>query len=154
MLVDLLHLWFKGQSALEPRRPGHYFSHFEKRSPQPDIRGHLKINLNFRSILFDFQSFTEKLVFECLFIHPMILFLSCLVKISMDRVSVVCRLAMKWYLMRKCASWLWPFKSCYIYGQILLHLFLVSIKFLRDTRAICALNSWREGCLQLYAPME
>ena len=28
----------------------------------------------------------------------------------MDRVSVICKLAMKWYLMRMYASWLCPFK--------------------------------------------
>ena len=33
-----------------------------------------------------------------------------LVKNSMDCVSVICKLAMKWYLMRMCASWLCPFK--------------------------------------------
>ena len=35
-------------------------------------------------------------------------FFSYLVKNGMDRVSVVCKLAMKWYLMRMCASWLSP----------------------------------------------
>ena len=39
-----------------------------------------------------------------------LLFLSYLVKISMDRVSVICKLAMKWYLMRMRASWLRFFK--------------------------------------------
>ena len=60
----------------------------------------------FRSVLLDFQSFTEKPVFECPFAHPMILLLSYLVKNSLDRVFVICKLAMKWYLMRMCASWL------------------------------------------------
>ena len=36
-------------------------------------------------------------------------FLSYLVKNSMDCVSVICKLAMKWYLMRMCSSWLCPF---------------------------------------------
>ena len=38
------------------------------------------------------------------------LFFSYLVINSMDLVSVICKLAMKWYLMRMCASWLCPFK--------------------------------------------
>ena len=49
----------------------------------------------FRSVLLDFQSFTEKPVFECPFAHPMILLLSYLVKNSLDRVFVICKLAMK-----------------------------------------------------------
>ena len=34
----------------------------------------------------------------------LIVFLSYLVKNSVDRVSVICKLAMTWYLMRRCAS--------------------------------------------------
>ena len=34
----------------------------------------LEIRLNPRSVSLNFQSFTEKLVFECAFVHPMILF--------------------------------------------------------------------------------
>ena len=41
-----------------------------------------------------------------LFFHPMILLSPYLVKNSMDRISVVCKLALKGYLMRMCASWL------------------------------------------------
>ena len=59
---------------------------------------------DFRSILLDFQSFTEKPVFECPFAHSLILFSSYLVKKSIYRVSVICKSAMKWYLMRMCAS--------------------------------------------------
>ena len=80
------------------------FSHFEKRLPQPEIKVHKEIRFIFRSVLFDFQSFTEKAVSECPFAHPMILFLSYLVKNSIYRVSVMCKLAMEWYLMRMCAS--------------------------------------------------
>ena len=76
----------------------------EKSSPQPEIKVHLEICFNFRSVLLDFQSFTAKPVFECLFAYPMILFLSYLVKNSIYRVSVIRKLAMKWYLMRMCAS--------------------------------------------------
>ena len=54
--------------------------------------------------------FTEKPVFECAFAHPMMLFLSYLVKNSMDRVPRICKLAVQWYQMRMCASWLCPFK--------------------------------------------
>ena len=59
---------------------------------------------NFRSVLLYFQSFNEKPVFECPFAHPMILFLSYLDKNSIYRVSVINKLAMKWYLMRICTS--------------------------------------------------
>ena len=34
-----------------------------------------------------------------------------LVKSGMDRVPVVCKLAMQWYLMRMCSSWLRPFNT-------------------------------------------
>ena len=40
--------------------------------------------------------------------------------------------------------------SYYIYGWYYISVFLT---FMGDTRAICALNSCRESCLQLYAPM-
>ena len=80
------------------------FSHFEKSLPQPEIKVHLEIRFIFRSVLLDFQSFTEKPVFECPFAHPMILFLSYLVKNSIYRVSVICKLAMEWYVMRMCTS--------------------------------------------------
>jgi len=89
---------------LGPRRPGRWFSYFKKSSPQPEIKVHLEIRFNLRSVLLDFQSATEKPVFEYAFAHPMILFLSYLGKNSMDRVSVIGKLAMKWYLMRMVAS--------------------------------------------------
>ena len=56
------------------------------------------------TVLLDFQSFTETPVFECAFAHPMILFLSYVVKNRMDRVSVIDKIAMKWSVMRMCAS--------------------------------------------------
>ena len=80
------------------------FSHFEKSLLQPEIKVHLEIHFNPRSVLFDFQSFTEKPAFECPFAHPMISFLSYLVKNSINRVSVICKLAMEWHVMRMCAS--------------------------------------------------
>ena len=40
----------------------------------------------------------------------MMLFVSYLGKNSIYRVSVICKLAMKWYQMRMCTSWLCPFK--------------------------------------------
>ena len=39
----------------------------EKNSPQPEIKVHLEFRFNLRSVLLDFQSFTEKPVFECNF---------------------------------------------------------------------------------------
>ena len=39
-----------------------------------------------------------------------ITWLSYLVRKSMDRVFEICKLAMKWYLMRMCVSWPCPFK--------------------------------------------
>ena len=80
------------------------FSHFEESSPQPEIKVHLEFLLNLRSVLLDFQSFTKNPVSACVFAHPIMLFLSHLVKNSMDRASVICKLATKWYLMRMCAS--------------------------------------------------
>ena len=53
---------------------------------------------------FIFNLFTEKPVFQYAFVPPMILFLSYLVKNSMDLVSAVCKLAMKWYLILMCTS--------------------------------------------------
>ena len=61
-------------------------------SPQPEIKVYQEFPFNLRSVLLDFQSFTEKLVFECVFAHPIKLFLSYLVKNTMDRVSVICNL--------------------------------------------------------------
>ena len=71
-------------------------------TPQAEIKVYLEIRFNFRSVLLDFQSFNEKLVFEYPCACPMILFLSYLVKNSIYRVSVICKLAMEWYLMRMC----------------------------------------------------
>ena len=75
------------QSVLTLPWPGHQLSHFEKSSPQPEIKVHLN-RFNFQSVLRDFRSFIEKPVFECSFAHPMILFL-------LYRVSVLCKLAIK-----------------------------------------------------------
>ena len=84
------------------------FSHFEKSLPQPENKIHLEIRFIFPSILLDFQSFTEKPVFECPFARPMILVLSHLVKNSIYRVLSLCKLAMEWYVMPMCTSWLCP----------------------------------------------
>ena len=81
------------------------FSHFGKSSPQPGIKVHLGLRLKlYNSVLLDFQSFTEKPVLERAFAHPIMLFLSYFANNSMDRVSMTWKLAMKWYLMRMCAS--------------------------------------------------
>ena len=64
-------------------------------SLQPEV----KVHLEFRSGLLDFPSFTEKPIFECAFAHPIKLFLSDLKQYGY-RVSVICILAMKSYLMR------------------------------------------------------
>ena len=66
-----------------------------KSPPQPEIKVYLKFRFNPRSVLLEFQSFTEKSVFECAFAHPIMLFSSHLVINSMDRVSVICQLAME-----------------------------------------------------------
>ena len=89
------------QSALGPRLS----------SPQPGIKANLEFHFNLRSVLLDFHSFIEKPVFECAFAHTMMLFLSYLVKNSMDPVSVTCKLAMKWHLMRMSANWLCPLNA-------------------------------------------
>ena len=57
--------------------------------PQPEIEVHLEFRFNLRSVLLNFQSFSEKPVFGCVIAHPIMLFLSCLVKSSMDPVSVI-----------------------------------------------------------------
>ena len=49
----------------------------------------------FYSVLLDFQSFTKNPAVECPFAHPMILFLSNLIKNCTYCVSVVCKLAME-----------------------------------------------------------
>ena len=45
-----------------------------KSAPQPEIKVHLEFHLNLRSVLLDFQPFTEKSVFECAFAYPIMLF--------------------------------------------------------------------------------
>ena len=72
--------------------------------PQPEIKEHLEFRFHLRSVLLDFLSLTEKPVFECAFAHPIMLFLSYLFKNSVDRFSVICKLATERYLMRMCAS--------------------------------------------------
>ena len=48
----------------------------EKSSPQPEIKVHPEIRSNFCSVLLDFQLLTENPVFECPFVHPIVLLLS------------------------------------------------------------------------------
>ena len=76
------------------------FSHFENSSLQPEIKVHLEIHFNFRSVLLNLQLFTKKPVFECPFAHPMILFERyfsrlCNMQISYEMVSNahVCQLS-------------------------------------------------------------
>ena len=59
----------------------------------------------------------KNLFFECAFAHPIMLFLSYLVKNSMDCLSLICKLAMKWYLMCMCTSWLCPFNPSHYQGS-------------------------------------
>ena len=54
------------QSASGLQWPGHKLSHFEKSSPQPEIKVHLEFHFNLCSVLLDFQSFTEKPVLSVL----------------------------------------------------------------------------------------
>ena len=49
-------------------------------APEFEIKVHLKFRFSLPTVLLDFQSFTEKLVFEDAFAHPVILLLSYLVK--------------------------------------------------------------------------
>ena len=76
---------FRHYFAIPPKLKGHRqlcdcagldtsFSHFEKSLPQPEIKVHLEIRFIFPSVFLDYQSFTEKRVFECPFAHRMILF--------------------------------------------------------------------------------
>ena len=68
--------YLKRQSALGLCQPTHLFSHFERYSPQHEIKDrcqvHLEMCFSLLSVLLDFQLFT-KLVFECAFAHPVIL---------------------------------------------------------------------------------
>ena len=67
----------KGHSQLWDPLSWTLVFHFVKSSPQPEIKDtrriHLEIRFNLRSVLLDFQWFTEKHVFECAFPHPVIL---------------------------------------------------------------------------------
>ena len=89
------HKTLKGHSQLWDR--AHWtlvFSLWKKFTPTWN-QSSSRTPLNFRSVLLDFQTFFEKPVIECPFVHPMTLFLSYLVKNVMDRYFVVCKLAMK-----------------------------------------------------------
>ena len=77
----------------------------------PEIKVHLGFRFNIRSVFLDFQTVIEKPVFECAFALPKMLIFSYLVKNSMDRVSLICKQGIIWYLMRMCASWLCPFNN-------------------------------------------
>ena len=83
----------------------------EKSSPEPEIKVHLEIHVTLRSVLLDFQLFTEKHVFWVCFRSCYDISFSHLVGNSMNRGSVICKLAKKWYLIRICASWLYPFNK-------------------------------------------
>ena len=81
MAFFLINLSLKGHSQLcDCADLDTSFSQFEKSLPQPEIKVHLEIHFIFCSVFPDFQSFTETPVFECPFAHPMISFLSYLVK--------------------------------------------------------------------------
>ena len=104
-MVIYMGIYLKGHSQLcDCADLDTSFSHFKKSLPQPEIKVRLEIRFLIPSVLLDFESFTEKPVFEYSFAHPMILFLSYLVKNSIYRVSVICKLAMEWYVMRMCTS--------------------------------------------------
>ena len=68
------------------------------------MKVHLEFRFDLRSVLLDFQSLTAKPVSECASSHSLMLILSYVVKNIMDRVSAICKLAMKWYLLRMRAS--------------------------------------------------
>ena len=53
--------------------------------------------------------FLTNLFGERAFAHPVILFWKNFLQNSMDGISVICKLAVEWYLMRMCTSWLCPF---------------------------------------------
>ena len=76
------------------------------------MKVHLEFRFNLRSVLLDiFNRLLKKPVFECAFAHTTMLFFFFLVKNSMERVSVICKLAIKWCLLRLYSSWLCPFKQ-------------------------------------------
>ena len=69
------------------------FSHFEKSLPQPEIKVHAEIGFIFRSICLIFNHLLKNLFLSVL-----------LLKNSIYRVSVTCKLAIEWYVMRMCTS--------------------------------------------------
>ena len=91
----------KGRSQLWERADlDTSFLTLKKVHPNLESKVYQDIRSKFHSVLLDFQSFTEKPVFKCPFAHAKILFVSYLVENSIYRVSGVCKLAMKRYLMR------------------------------------------------------
>ena len=76
-----------------------------KSSPQPEIKEHLEFRFNLRKVLLDSQSFTEKpevfLVCFCSSYNVVFIIFG---ENSMDRVSAICKLTVKCYLMRMCTS--------------------------------------------------
>lgn len=58
MSLFVHHETFKGHSQPWDRANlGTSFSHFEKSSPQPEIKANLKFRFNLRSVSLDFHSF-------------------------------------------------------------------------------------------------
>ena len=69
------------------------FLTLKKSSLQPEIKVHLEMRFNFCNVCLIFNRLLKNLVLSVL-----------LVRKSVYRVFVICKLAMKWYLMRMCAS--------------------------------------------------
>ena len=96
--------------------------------------------------LLDFQSFTEKPVFKTVcFWSSYGVILSYLLKNSIYRISVICKLAMKEYLVHMCASWLCSFKPCRLYFVIIKYNFVslqVKMQYLNNLLNICICRLW------------
>ena len=106
------HYTFSNKGRVVPKHShthpmeGHWKRQGGRHVPKvQNCTGNYELNEKFAVFCLIFNRLLKP-VFECAFAPPMILFLSYLVKNSMDRVSMTCKLAMKWYLMHTCASWL------------------------------------------------
>ena len=138
------------QSALPPHWPGHYFPNFEKSSPQPEIKvTHqvlLKIHFNPRSVLLNFQSLPKKTVFECAFVHPMILFY----RIWLKTVSIT---SPKEHEEKTWEMWrLWAEEITFV-GLGCLWLTAMpqfSCLFGTQCTSACGLSTWYPDCIQFF----
>ena len=101
---------------MEPHWPGHQFSSFEKNASQNEIKVYLEFRFNHRSVSLNFQLLTEKPGFECTFAQYPMMFLSYLVKNSVDmslwytnlQIHVLQTQSMFYNMQRRKSLLIWP----------------------------------------------